>query len=219
MTPAQPDLPAHTRERLLDTAERLFSQRGFASTSVREITDAADANLGAINYHFRSKDALYAEVFARRASLVTEPVLAAARDTARTARTNPAGAFRALGRAFLALHADRDASLRLLGLFAREVFEPRLPRRDFLRRFLEPTIDAIASVVRHARPDLAEATARACAHAFFAQLVHVARGAGVVDATLDERLDDAVRFTVAAVMHMNAAPPGRPRRKTPRKPS
>ena len=47
-----------------------MAQPGFAATSVSQITDAADANLGAINYHFRSKDALYAVVFARRAALV-----------------------------------------------------------------------------------------------------------------------------------------------------
>ena len=219
MSPATPDLSARTRERLLDTAERLFAQRGFAATSVRTITNAADANLGAINYHFRSKQDLYAEVFARRAALVATPVLTAARDAAGIAHAHPAAAFRALGRAFLAPHEDRDASLRLLGLFAREVFEPRLPRPDFVRQFLEPTIEAIASVVRHARPDLPEATALACSHAFFAQLVHVARGAGIVDATPDERLEQAVRFTVAAVMNVSAAAPGRRRTKTRRKTS
>ena len=202
-----------TRERILDSAERLFASRGFAGASVREITEAAGANLGAVNYYFRSKEDLYAEVFARRAALVATPVLAAARDAAGIARANPAAAFRALGRAFLAPHEDRDASLRLLGLFAREVFEPRLPRPDFVRQFLEPTIEAIASVVRHARPDLPEVTALACSHAFFAQLVHVARGAGIVDATPDERLEQAVRFTVAAVMNVSAAGPGRRRTK------
>ena len=156
-------------------------------------------------------------MFARRAALVTEPVLAAARDAAGAARTSPDRAFRALGRAFLAPHEDRDASLRLLGLFAREVFEPRLPRHLFVRQFLVPTVDAITSVVRQARPDLPEATARACGHAFFAQLVHVARGTGVVETTVDERLEQAVRFTVAAVMHMKAMPSGRSRRTTPRK--
>ena len=63
------DQPAGTRERLLDTAERLFAERGFATTSVRDITDGAGANLGAVNYYFRSKDNLYVEVFIRRAGL------------------------------------------------------------------------------------------------------------------------------------------------------
>jgi len=47
-----------TRERLLDAAERLFAEQGFAATSLREITREADANLAAVNYHFGSKDGL-----------------------------------------------------------------------------------------------------------------------------------------------------------------
>jgi AcrR family transcriptional regulator len=63
----QPDagLPS-TRDALLDAAERLFAERGVEGTSVRDIIKAAGANLGAVNYHFRSKDQLAVEVFARR---------------------------------------------------------------------------------------------------------------------------------------------------------
>lgn len=55
-----------TRVALLDAAERLFSQNGIEGTSVREIIKAAGVNLGAINYHFGTKDRLALEVFARR---------------------------------------------------------------------------------------------------------------------------------------------------------
>ncbi len=163
MTHSSPPTLPDTRERLLDTAERLFAARGFAGTSVREITDAAGANLGAVNYYFRSKEILYAEVFARRAALLREPVLAAAREALDVARTNPEQALETLGRAFLAPHEDRDASRFLLGLFAREAIEACLPPGTFVRSFLLPAIEAIASIVRQARPDLPEAAARACA--------------------------------------------------------
>ncbi len=56
----------NTRERILDTAERLFAERGFDGTSLRAITSAADVNLAAVNYHFRSKNDLVHEVFSRR---------------------------------------------------------------------------------------------------------------------------------------------------------
>jgi AcrR family transcriptional regulator len=55
-----------TRVALLDAAERLFSQNGIEATSVRDITREAGTNLGAINYHFGTKDRLALEVFARR---------------------------------------------------------------------------------------------------------------------------------------------------------
>ena len=50
------------RERLLDTAEILFAQRGFDGVTVREITRKAHCNQAAVNYYFRSKKNLYLEL-------------------------------------------------------------------------------------------------------------------------------------------------------------
>ncbi|SDA91412.1 TetR/AcrR family transcriptional regulator [Mesorhizobium qingshengii] len=47
-----------TRERILHAANRLFAERGFDGATLREITEAARANLAAVNYYFRSKDEL-----------------------------------------------------------------------------------------------------------------------------------------------------------------
>ena len=55
-----------TRVTILDAAERLFSENGVEGTSVRDIVREAGVNLGAINYHFGSKEWLAREVFCRR---------------------------------------------------------------------------------------------------------------------------------------------------------
>jgi AcrR family transcriptional regulator len=55
------------RERLLDAAERLFADRGYSGVSVRDIVAAAGVNLGAVPYHFGTKENLFKEVFYRRA--------------------------------------------------------------------------------------------------------------------------------------------------------
>ncbi|PAV27432.1 TetR family transcriptional regulator [Tamilnaduibacter salinus] len=54
-----------TVDRILDAAEELFAERGFAETSLRMITSKAGVNLAAVNYHFGSKNALIHAVFAR----------------------------------------------------------------------------------------------------------------------------------------------------------
>jgi len=54
-----------TVERILDAAEALFAERGFAETSLRTITSTAGVNLAAVNYHFGSKKELIQAVFAR----------------------------------------------------------------------------------------------------------------------------------------------------------
>lgn len=70
MEPHELPFPDHdmspTRQRILDTAEVCFAQRGFDGTSLREITRLADVNLGAVNYHFGTKSALFDEVLRRR---------------------------------------------------------------------------------------------------------------------------------------------------------
>lgn len=61
---------AETRKRLLDSAERLFAERGFEGTSMRAITQAAGTSVSAANYHFGSKEKLLQEAIRR----ATEPV-------------------------------------------------------------------------------------------------------------------------------------------------
>src|SRR3989449_8498487 len=61
-----PEIPIKTRERLLDTAERLFAEHGFRAVSVRVITSHAGCNVAAVNYYFGGKENLYREMFRRR---------------------------------------------------------------------------------------------------------------------------------------------------------
>jgi len=64
-----------TRQRLLDAAVSIFAERGYRKTTVRDICDAADANVAAVNYHFGNKEALYNAAFdhARARSNETNP--------------------------------------------------------------------------------------------------------------------------------------------------
>ena len=54
---------AKTRERLLTTACRLFSEKGFQDTTVAEICEQAETNIASVNYHFRDKANLYLEAW------------------------------------------------------------------------------------------------------------------------------------------------------------
>lgn len=47
-----------TATRIILAAEALFAEQGFTETTMRQITTAADVNLAAVNYHFRSKQGL-----------------------------------------------------------------------------------------------------------------------------------------------------------------
>ena len=56
--------PADTRQRLLEAAGEIFAEVGFRQARVRDICQQAEANVAAVNYHFRDKKGLYQEVVA-----------------------------------------------------------------------------------------------------------------------------------------------------------
>ena len=61
-----------TKERILDAAEQLFADFGFATTSLRDITGEAGVNLASVNYHFGSKEALLNALLERRIAPINE---------------------------------------------------------------------------------------------------------------------------------------------------
>ncbi len=80
-----------TRERIIEAAARIFSERGFGAASTREIAARAHVNQGLITYHFQSKQALWKaaaeRVFARlQRSFETLPELDGAADASARAR-------------------------------------------------------------------------------------------------------------------------------------
>ncbi|HSJ25256.1 MAG TPA: TetR/AcrR family transcriptional regulator [Longimicrobiales bacterium] len=66
-----------TRDALVQAARGLFARHGYEGTSVRAVTSAAGANLGAITYHFGSKRELYDRVVASVVAPLADRVAAA----------------------------------------------------------------------------------------------------------------------------------------------
>ena len=69
-----------TRERIFVAAERLFAERGFDGVSVRDIVEAAEANLAAVSYHFGSKGELLLSIFRKRTKEMNRERLTLLRD-------------------------------------------------------------------------------------------------------------------------------------------
>ena len=53
-----------TRQKIMDTAVKLFADSGYLETDVKAITRAADLTPGAFYYHYASKEALVVEIIA-----------------------------------------------------------------------------------------------------------------------------------------------------------
>ena len=96
-----------TAERILDAAEALFAEHGYAGTTLRDVARAADLRIPSLYNHFESKEALYSAVLERGVG----PVLAVL------------SAFMNEGTA-----GYRDASRVVRGVMALLARDPQLPR-------------------------------------------------------------------------------------------
>ncbi|RYG29628.1 MAG: TetR/AcrR family transcriptional regulator [Chitinophagaceae bacterium] len=66
---------------IISVAETLFSDKGFAGTSVREIAEAAGINVAMISYYFSSKEKLMEAIFTARTTSITEKLETLLEDT------------------------------------------------------------------------------------------------------------------------------------------
>jgi AcrR family transcriptional regulator len=67
-----------TRQQLVDVARQLFTERGYAGTSIEDIIERAGVARGALYHHFPGKDALFAAVYQVVQAEVATAVVAAA---------------------------------------------------------------------------------------------------------------------------------------------
>ena len=59
--PIRPTHKLQTRQRILESARRLFNSKGFAQVSIGEVMENAGLTHGGFYRHFKDKDELYAE--------------------------------------------------------------------------------------------------------------------------------------------------------------
>jgi AcrR family transcriptional regulator len=191
------------RTRLLEAATRLFAQRGFDGTSVRDLTRRARTNLGAVTYHFGSKAALYYAAIAALAEPLVERIARAA-----AAPSRPVDRIEAIVRAFLDYVG---AHPELPTLILRELASERRlppPAEEAMRRNFSVLVDAITAgqrdgTVRPGDPVLLALSvmAQPFHFAIASRVVLAAAGINPADAAVRARMVEhiaqAVRWVVA----------------------
>ncbi|MBS0561345.1 MAG: TetR family transcriptional regulator [Proteobacteria bacterium] len=123
--PGRPDTDGQVRERILDVAEQMFAEHGYAGTSLRDITARVNVTQALVRYYFGSKRGLFEETFLRGGRQLVEARMENLRAlTQRTDAPSP----RALVEAFLRpalrmVHTDHGRAF--IRLQARLHTEPR----------------------------------------------------------------------------------------------
>jgi AcrR family transcriptional regulator len=206
--PTPPPLETReTRNRLLDEAERLFAERGFEATSVRDITAAAGANLAAVNYHFGGKDKLYREVFRRRLTAVKEQREAAVHAAAERPHVTLEHLVRSFTEAVLAPFVDVREGVRVTQLVVREFADPHLEDPLCAESFAGYEAELV-SLLRRTAPGLTEEAARLgllWLYGITWQIVFEVKKTPGLNAcpglgcSYQQAIDHAVRFTCAGL--------------------
>ena len=214
--PTAVETARETRLRLLEVAERRFSEQGFATASVRDITAAAGVNLAAVNYHFGGKENLYRAVFERRLSALKERRLSAVRAEAARPAATAESAVHTLLLAVLEPYVDVQEGVRVTHLVIRELADPRLERGLCSETFAESEAE-LAALLCRVVPGLDEAAVRPCIAWLYGmtwQIVFGVKNSAAPNACLhlgcsyQEAVERAVRFACAGLRAEAAAARG-----------
>ncbi|MEX2671333.1 MAG: CerR family C-terminal domain-containing protein [Phycisphaeraceae bacterium] len=202
-----------TPRRLLEAAERLFAEHGFAGTSVRDITKAAGCNVAAVNYHFGSKERLYQELFSTRLDELREQRTAAVAAVLPQAEReqNVAQVLEAFARAFIRPLTDPQRGRWVMGMFMREMTDPRLDRRMLVEKLFDPVQIMMCDALTRCVKGLTQQQAVLCVHSLVAQLLHAvqaerlfggkATGPAAVMMDTDRVIEHVVRFSEGGIVH------------------
>jgi AcrR family transcriptional regulator len=181
---------------ILDSAERLFVEKGYAETSINDIAEDADFSRTSVYQYFASKEEIFLRILDRYGDLLTERVTRATADSSPV--PEKIGAFLEEIRLII----REKPNFFSLYFIQRHQVEPRLSAElrvglNAKRRKLE---DVFRDIYRQGieRGEVRDISVKDASNLFFAQitgmmLLHEYYG-GEFDVTLDEHLDKSLRL-------------------------
>ncbi len=173
-----------TKQKILDTAERLIAEQGYAGTSLRQIIAEAGVNLAAVHYHFGSKEELLDELILRKARPVNERREAMLNRVEAEAGGGPVAVDLLLEAFFEPMAEVGGRSPHFVRLMGRMYAEGMLPQ--VLRKHFQPTILKFVAALRRALPHLGDAELYARLQFMIGAMSHAVCGAPVFPNVLGE---------------------------------
>ena len=213
-SPSAPPLTAaavqgdRSRCRLLAAAGECFACKGYAGTTVRDITERAGCNVSAVNYHFGGKQNVYVALFEARLAELTRHRIDALRALDDDGQTSLERVIETFAVAFLAPMSGGERGRETMLLLLREMVDGQLPVSLLAEHLVRPTLEALSDALNRAVPGLRPDTLALCCHSLVSQLVHVLhvqrlhereRTADLPRFELDRTVRHIVRFSVAGV--------------------
>ncbi len=202
---------SHTKARLIEAGGEVFAQRGFHSTTIREICKRAKANVCAVNYHFRDKKGLYAEVlaFSYHSAVRKYPPDMGLRED-----SSPEEKLQAFIRAFLLRILDKSAPSWHGRLVFREISDPTDALKDIVENSMQPIYTYLAEICHELLGESASENGQysdrtfLCAMSIIGQCVHHFTAKNIIDVLRPRTFDPddieriaahIARFSIAGI--------------------
>ena len=215
----QPPETEDTHDRILMAAQKLFAEKGFDTTSVRDITTEAGCNVASVNYHFGGKENLYLETFRSMLTFIRDQrMLALDELMAREPPPTLEQFIQSFAEGFIDPLVDHSRGRLFMALVSREMFDARLPHDVFLHEFIHPVLERAMTALNRFGPKLDEGSARMCIMSMVGQLLHMLRTHHLfcsedpelgIPPNLRDYIPHFVRFAAGGIRACAADPPHR----------
>ena len=196
------------RSRLIQAAASCFAERGYAGTSVRDITAKADCNVGAITYYFGGKRGLYVATYEERFDELTKRRVGALRTLSGEPNLALERVLETFAEAFLEPLTGDAHGHETRMLLMREIVDGHLPASLFADRMIRPTLGALINTLDQSCPGVARDRLQLCCHSLVSQLVHAlqmqrlharSNSSSLPGFSIEDTVAHIVRFTAAGI--------------------
>ena len=204
---------ADTKEKILDTAQRLIGDQGYSATSVRHIVAEAQVNLAAIHYHFGSKEDLLSAIIRRKADPVNAQRMALLDRMEAEAGGKPVPVRKTLEAWFLPMAEAADHDPGFVRLMGRMMVEGML--QSIVQQHFRKAAERIAGALRRALPEIPEEEFRWRMHFMLGAMAHtmlsghLLAGLGTDERDFRGRIEYLVGFLTAGLQAPASGAEGR----------
>ncbi len=139
------------RQDILESAEALFAERGYAAVSVRDIAARAGVPLALVGYYFGRKPELFATIFEHRQANLEERI-SRIRSVAQARPGDVVELVRAWAEPVVRMHGCTSGTSFAL-LVARTAWDPGPEASAIIERFYDPLVAAFIDALHVAFPD------------------------------------------------------------------
>lgn len=176
-----------TRDRLLESACRVFAEKGFFKATIAEICSLADANVAAVNYHFGSKKKLYDKAW-RHAFCIASKAFPL--DRGLSEHANHEERLRAFISSFLHRLLDEGPPSYFTRMISREMTEPTPSFPAIHEEALLPTREYLCAIVQALlEPEFSEEKAFRCTYSIISQCLFLLHHEPMREKVLQNRSD------------------------------